>query len=117
MGLGGLSKAVDTIACPKLHSAILFVMTFHGIALILGGGPRVGQPIAEEFSRKGYRIAMARRSAIDGFSDDGIYHIKADLANVENVPSIFQVVEKALGLPNVVIYVGWFCLPNAKLVH
>lgn len=77
-----------------------------GVILVIGAGPRIGKSIANKFASNGYKVALASRSAEDGFSDEGYFNIKADLSEPSNVPVIYETVERALGLPNVVVFNG-----------
>jgi NAD(P)-dependent dehydrogenase (short-subunit alcohol dehydrogenase family) len=76
------------------------------ILLILGSGPNIGSHLVKAFSQKGYKVAVASRSAPK--NDDGSdLHIPIDLAQPETVPAVFQTVrEKLGGEPGVVVYNG-----------
>ena len=76
------------------------------VVLILGAGPNLGKNIANRFRDGGYKVAMAARGAASGRSEDGIFHIKADLSEPSNAPSVFRNVEHELGTPNIVVYNG-----------
>ncbi|KAF4448822.1 NAD(P)-binding protein [Fusarium austroafricanum] len=73
------------------------------IALILGSGPRVGASVAKAFSEKGYKVAVVSRSGSDSTTSDGYLSLKADLANLDAIPAIFERVEKEWKVPPSVV--------------
>ncbi|KAJ6171988.1 hypothetical protein N7470_001055 [Penicillium chermesinum] len=77
-------------------------MSFRGTVLVLGAGLRVGHSTAALFAQHGYRVALVARS----LAEDGTLMIRADLADLDRIPSIFLAVEQALGPPNVVVFNG-----------
>lgn len=88
-------------------------MSSSRVVLVIGAGPRLGRSVASKFASNGYKVALAARSLPEGFSSDGYFNIKADLSDPECVPMIFEAVEEAVGLPNIVVFNGLsFRFPN-----
>jgi NAD(P)-dependent dehydrogenase (short-subunit alcohol dehydrogenase family) len=84
-------------------------MSSTGVILIIGAGAGIGNSTASKFASNGYKVALASRSAEDGgFSPEGYFNIKADLSDPSIVSVIYEKVERALGLPNVVVFNGKF---------
>jgi NAD(P)-dependent dehydrogenase (short-subunit alcohol dehydrogenase family) len=75
------------------------------VLLILGSGPNVGHHVARAFVAKGYKVALASRSAKEENNAD-LVRISADLADPSCVKGVFSKVEASLGLPSVVVYNG-----------
>ncbi|KAL6714386.1 hypothetical protein ACLMJK_007809 [Lecanora helva] len=73
------------------------------VVLILGSGPRVGQSVAQAFLAKGYKVAVASRTVKED-SNSKQMSIASDLADPENVASVFAKTKSLLGLPSVVVY-------------
>jgi NAD(P)-dependent dehydrogenase (short-subunit alcohol dehydrogenase family) len=76
------------------------------VILIIGAGPRIGRAVASKFASNGYKVAMAARSLVEGLSTEDYLNIKIDLADPGCLLSMFQTVEKVLGLPNIVVFNG-----------
>jgi len=76
------------------------------VALILGAGPNIGASLSTAFASRGYAIALASRSADASQDSSSKIHVQVDLAKPETVKSVFDEVEKKLGVPGVVIYNG-----------
>lgn len=81
-------------------------MSFKGVVLILGAGPRVGGSVASKFASSGYKVALVARNLSEGFSAEGYLNIQADLSDPKIVPSIFQTVKEAFSVPNIVVFNG-----------
>ncbi|KAI0386953.1 NAD(P)-binding protein [Hypomontagnella monticulosa] len=68
---------------------------------IIGAGPNVGKATAEVFSAAGYKVALASRSNQVG----GNYrHYTFDATKPDDLPAVFEQVEKDVGIPSVVVY-------------
>jgi NAD(P)-dependent dehydrogenase (short-subunit alcohol dehydrogenase family) len=76
------------------------------IVLILGSGANVGQHAARAFAEKGYRVALASRSAKEQESTSQQLNISSDFADPKSIYGVFAKVKTSLGLPTVVIYNG-----------
>lgn len=76
------------------------------VVLILGAGPNIGQAAARTFASKGYRVAVASRSAKEAESTDHQLKISGDFSKADDVVNIFAKVKELLGILSVVIYVG-----------
>lgn len=76
------------------------------VALILGAGPNIGQAVARTFASKGYKVALAARSLKEADSTENQLNIKTDFANTDDVVNAFDKVNKAFGIPSVVVYNG-----------
>ncbi|KAF2684786.1 NAD(P)-binding protein [Lentithecium fluviatile CBS 122367] len=74
------------------------------VALILGAGPNIGSQVASAFQARGYKVALASRSADAAQNTDSKVHVKVDLTQPETVGAVFEEVEERLGTPEVVIY-------------
>jgi len=76
------------------------------IVLIFGAGAKVGKSVAQAFSAKGYRLALASRSQDPATSTDKELHIPTDLSDTDSVIQAFTKVRSEFGHPHVVIYNG-----------
>ncbi|RBQ78027.1 hypothetical protein FVER14953_21597 [Fusarium verticillioides] len=76
------------------------------IVLIFGAGAKVGKSVAQAFSAKGYRLALASRSQDPSTSTDKELHIPTDLSDTDSVFKAFTKVRSEFGHPHVVIYNG-----------
>lgn len=75
------------------------------VALILGSGPRVGAAVAETFARNGYKVAIASRSGTGSTNAAGFLSLKADFANPDSIPGLFDAVKSEFhSAPSVVVY-------------
>ncbi|KAI1050953.1 hypothetical protein LB505_013946 [Fusarium chuoi] len=74
------------------------------IVLIFGAGAKVGKSVAQAFSAKGYRLALASRSQDPATSTDKELHILTDLSDTDSVVKAFTKVRSEFGHPHVVIY-------------
>jgi NAD(P)-dependent dehydrogenase (short-subunit alcohol dehydrogenase family) len=75
-------------------------------AFILGGGPRVGTSVANALVKKGYKVAIGRRTIDSASSAEGITSVKLDLGSTASITAAFKEVTSSLGTPHVVIYNG-----------
>ena len=76
-----------------------------GIAFIIGGGPRIGYSVAEAFTRRGCKVAIAsRRPDKKLIESRGWLAIEMDLADHDAIKKGFETVRAQLGPPNVVVY-------------
>jgi NAD(P)-dependent dehydrogenase (short-subunit alcohol dehydrogenase family) len=91
-------------------------MSTQPIALIIGAGPNIGQHAADTLVSKGYKVALASRSAKQDDSDSNQFNFQVDLANPSSIPELFSKVKAALGAPSVVIYNGE-CVSVPNLTH
>ncbi|KAJ5994688.1 short-chain dehydrogenase [Penicillium waksmanii] len=82
------------------------------VILILGSGPNIGQHVAQAFTAKGYKVALASRSLKEEASNADQVHISADLSDPHSVKGIFSKVKASLGLPSVVVYNASAGAPN-----
>jgi NAD(P)-dependent dehydrogenase (short-subunit alcohol dehydrogenase family) len=77
------------------------------VAFILGGGPRVGNAVANHLDSTGYKVAIGRRSPSSDGLHSSVKTIKLDLASTGSIVSAFAEVKTSFGaFPNVVIYNG-----------
>ncbi|KAI1144309.1 hypothetical protein F5Y05DRAFT_407706 [Hypoxylon sp. FL0543] len=75
------------------------------VVLILGVGPRIGSSVAEKFASDGYKVAVASRSGSGTKTAEGVLSLKADFANPDSVPALFDAVKAEFqSFPNVVVY-------------
>jgi NAD(P)-dependent dehydrogenase (short-subunit alcohol dehydrogenase family) len=75
------------------------------IALILGGGLRVGAAVAAAFTREGYSVAIVSRKGTGTKTPEGYLSFQADFTNPDTIPPVFEAVKKELGgSPTVVVY-------------
>ncbi|PNP61038.1 hypothetical protein FNYG_14126 [Fusarium nygamai] len=74
------------------------------IVLIFGAGAKVGKSVAQAFSAKGYRLALASRSQDPATSTDKELHIPTDLSDTDSVIQAFAKVKSEFGHPHVVVY-------------
>lgn len=88
-------------------------MSSSPVILILGAGPNIGQHVAQAFAAKGYKVALASRTAKQETTEDGI-NISSDLSDPESVVNLFSKVKESLGLPSVVVYNGQY-IPFAMI--
>ncbi|MCJ1339264.1 hypothetical protein MMC09_004553 [Bachmanniomyces sp. S44760] len=73
------------------------------VILILGSGPNIGRHVAQAFSAKGYKVALASRRLKEESTTDQV-SISSDLSDPDAVIGVFAKVKASLGLPSVVIY-------------
>lgn len=76
------------------------------IILILGAGPNIGQSVAKTFLSKGYKVALATRSAKETESTSTQLNIKSDFSVPSDVESAFEKTTSTFGTPSVVVYNG-----------
>ncbi|TVY73124.1 hypothetical protein LSUE1_G005335 [Lachnellula suecica] len=82
------------------------------IILILGAGSNIGKGVAQAFTSKGYKVALASRSQKEADSTPEQLHIRSDFANTDDVFYAFTRTKKELGVPSVVVYnAGAFTAP------
>jgi len=80
-------------------------MSSKPVLLLFGYGPRTGKPIADKFLKAGYRVAAAGRSLEDGPVDESFLNIKADLADPNVVPEVYNKTSAYFkAAPNVVVF-------------
>lgn len=76
------------------------------VLLLLGAGANIGANVARAFAGKGYKVALASRTARPQGQEGADLHVQADLSEPNSVASVFEKVEQALGTPTVVVYNG-----------
>lgn len=76
------------------------------VVLILGAGSNVGQAVAHNFASKGYKVALAARSVKEVESTKDQLNIPSDFSRTDDVIQAFNKVNKAFGIPSVVVYNG-----------
>lgn len=76
------------------------------VLLILGAGSNVGSHVARAFAAKGYKVALASRSAKQESNTSDQVYISSDLSDPASVVNVFSEVKALLGLPSVVVYNG-----------
>jgi hypothetical protein len=104
-----LKDKLSSTTTGKLHFSYHTSTTMSAtspIVLILGSGPNVGQHVARVFSAKGYKVALASRSAKEDKSTSQQLNIASDFSDPNSIPAIFEKVKTSLGLPSVVVYNG-----------
>jgi NAD(P)-dependent dehydrogenase (short-subunit alcohol dehydrogenase family) len=74
------------------------------VALILGGGSRVGYAVANGLFAAGYKVAIGRRSPITSGVTAGIKTLHLDVTSTTSIENAFTETTKAYGVPNIVIY-------------
>lgn len=74
------------------------------VALILGGGSRVGYAVANQLSAIGYKVSIGRRSPFTSGLTAGIKTLTLDVTSGSSIESAFTETTAAFGVPNVVIY-------------
>ncbi len=91
------------------------------VLLILGAGPNIGKHVANAFTSKGYKVALASRKNHDTEEHNNNnnnnnlnqIHVPVDLTKPETVPGAFDTVKAQLGAPpSVVVYNGALRIPN-----
>ncbi|RMJ27961.1 hypothetical protein PHISP_01158 [Aspergillus sp. HF37] len=73
------------------------------IALILGGGPRIGLSVANKLVSTGYQVALGSRNPPTAPSSS-IHPIPVDVSDPDSVAAAFARVNRELGIPAVVVY-------------
>lgn len=77
------------------------------VALLIGAGPGISLAFAKQLISSGYRVALASRD-MDKLKPlalgIGAEAFKADAGSIENIQTLFALVEKTLGEPEVVLY-------------
>ena len=76
------------------------------VLLILGAGANVGAHVARSFAAKGYKVALASRSAKPDPSNPDQFNVASDLSDPSSVVDTFSKVKSSLGHPSVVVYNG-----------
>jgi short-subunit dehydrogenase involved in D-alanine esterification of teichoic acids len=77
------------------------------VVLILGGGPRIGYGVGEQFKAKGYNVIIASRHPnLTAAKESGFETISLDLGDSNGIQEAFGKVSQSHGIPNVVIYNG-----------
>jgi NAD(P)-dependent dehydrogenase (short-subunit alcohol dehydrogenase family) len=80
-------------------------MSSKPVALILGSGPRVGTAVAKKLASQGYNIAIVSRKGSDTKTSEGFLSLKADFAEPNSIPALFDKVKAEFhSFPNVVVY-------------
>jgi hypothetical protein len=95
---------------PSIKVVIHFNMSSSKVLLILGAGPRIGKSIADFFSSKGYKVAVAGRT-LSSFESSSTLLVKADFTDPSSIKGVFEKVKEKLGVPGVVVYNGSFLRP------
>jgi NAD(P)-dependent dehydrogenase (short-subunit alcohol dehydrogenase family) len=93
----------------KKQSTIIKRTMAHQVVLVLGAGKNVGSAAVSKFKSKGYKVAAVSRNPIAEVRQDADLVLSADFSDPNCFAGIFEQVEGALGLPNVVIYNGKLC--------
>ena len=97
---------------PELGVAALPKGTYDGqVVVVTGGGTGLGKAIAVEFGRVGAAVVIASRkeehlaSGVAAVQETGAraLAVSVDIRNPERVSEVFDEIEAALGLPNVLI--------------
>ncbi|KAL8667998.1 MAG: hypothetical protein Q9168_007135 [Polycauliona sp. 1 TL-2023] len=78
-------------------------MSSSPVILILGAGPKIGQSVADAFVAKGYKVALASRTAKGESTKDQV-HFPTDLSDPKSIADLFSKVKEQLGNPSVVVY-------------
>jgi NAD(P)-dependent dehydrogenase (short-subunit alcohol dehydrogenase family) len=73
------------------------------VALILGGGPRIGLSVANKLASTGYQVALGSRNP-PTTSSSSIHPIPVDVSDPDSVAAAFARVRRDLGIPGVVVY-------------
>jgi NAD(P)-dependent dehydrogenase (short-subunit alcohol dehydrogenase family) len=80
-------------------------MTSTPIALILGGGPRIGWSVADKLRSEGYKVAIGSRNPdTQRAADADVLPVSVDVSNPKSVQDAFETVKHKLGVPSVVVY-------------
>jgi NAD(P)-dependent dehydrogenase (short-subunit alcohol dehydrogenase family) len=75
------------------------------VALILGGGARVGNAVANGLASSGYKVGIGRRTPTSDGLDNGVKTLKLDVTSTSSIVSAFDEVRASFGaVPNVVVY-------------
>ena len=75
------------------------------VALILGGGTRVGYSVANGLAASGYKVAIGRRTPTSEGLSAGIKTLTLDVSSTSSITSAFEETKSAFGaVPNVVVY-------------
>jgi NAD(P)-dependent dehydrogenase (short-subunit alcohol dehydrogenase family) len=90
----------------QTHTTITSTMSDQKVVLILGAGSNIGESTSRAFAAKGYKVALASRSAKSDEDTADLKHFPIDLSKPSSVPELFIKVKEALGIPSVVIYNG-----------
>ena len=89
---------------PSLATAS-FLAKMSKVALILGGGARVGNAVANGLASSGYKVAIGRRTPKAEGLSNGVKPIKLDVTSTASIVSAFDEVRTSFGaVPNVVVY-------------
>jgi NAD(P)-dependent dehydrogenase (short-subunit alcohol dehydrogenase family) len=73
------------------------------VALILGGGQRIGLSVANKLASTGYQVALGSRNP-PTTSSSSIHPIPVDVSDPDSVAAAFARVRRDLGHPGVVVY-------------
>jgi NAD(P)-dependent dehydrogenase (short-subunit alcohol dehydrogenase family) len=76
------------------------------VVLIIGAGAGVGQASLDTFAAAGYTVAVASRTKKLDSTKAGFSFFEFDATEPTTVPSLFEKVNKDVGVPSVVIYNG-----------
>jgi len=80
-------------------------MAATGIALVLGGGPRIGWGVAQQFLAEGYRVAIGSRTPnVEKAAKYNVLPVSVDVSSIQSVENAFAEVKRSIGVPNVVVY-------------
>ncbi|THW78429.1 NAD(P)-binding protein [Aureobasidium pullulans] len=72
--------------------------------LFLGAGGNIGASSVKLFKSKGYKVASVARTIRKEVSEHSDLVMTADFSDPTTINSIFETVERELGVPNVVVY-------------
>lgn len=78
------------------------------VVLILGAGTRVGKSLAQKFAGKGFKVAVASRSINPEIAKAVHASTEVDFSTTSSVRNVFTWATSEIGIPNVVVYNGWF---------
>jgi NAD(P)-dependent dehydrogenase (short-subunit alcohol dehydrogenase family) len=75
------------------------------VALILGGGPRIGWSVANKLRSEGYKVAIGSRNPnTQRAAEADVLPVSVDVSNTKSVQDAFETVKQKLGVPGVVVY-------------
>jgi NAD(P)-dependent dehydrogenase (short-subunit alcohol dehydrogenase family) len=81
-------------------------MASNAVALILGAGGNVGHHVGLALAAKGFKVALAARSAKQSEDTPDKIHVQSDFSSPESISKLFETVRSRLGQPSVVVYNG-----------
>ena len=78
------------------------------ILLLLGAGKNVGLQTIKKFKEEGWQVAAVSRKPLEEIRNEADLVVPADFANPHAIAEVFETVKQRLGIPNLVVYNGWF---------